>query len=64
MIGGLTVAAASLALASAAQAQSAPQDDASSIGDIVVTGSRIVRQDYVATSPIVTVDEQDFQATG
>lgn len=64
MIGGLTVAAASLALASAAQAQSAPQDQADSIGDIVVTGSRIARQDYVATSPIATVDAQDFQATG
>ncbi len=66
MIGGLTVAVASLALASAAQAQSAPapQDDSTDIGEIVVTGSRIARQDYTATSPIVTVDEQDFQATG
>ncbi|GAA0614211.1 TonB-dependent receptor [Brevundimonas kwangchunensis] len=64
MIAGLTVAAASLALASAAQAQSAPQDEASRIDDVVVTGSRIARQDYAATVPIVTVDEQDFQATG
>lgn len=64
MIGGLTVAVASLALASTAQAQSAPQDEASSIGDIVVTGSRIARQDYTSTSPIVTVGVEDFQATG
>lgn len=64
MIGGLTVAVASLALASAAQAQSAPQEEASSIGDIVVTGSRIARQDYSSTSPIVTVGVEDFQATG
>ena len=31
-------------------------DDATSVGEIVVTGSRIARQDYTATSPIVTVD--------
>lgn len=70
MIGGLTVAAATLAMASAAQAQSTPpqgqpqQDESTSIDDVVVTGSRIARQDYAATSPIVTVDAEDFQATG
>ncbi len=65
MIAGLTVAAASLAFASAAQAQSAPQDqEAATIDDIVVTGSRIARQDYSSTSPIVTVNAEDFQATG
>ena len=68
MIAGLTVAAASLALASAAQAQSAPQsqsqEEATTIDDIVVTGSRIARQDYASTSPIVTVNAEDFQATG
>jgi iron complex outermembrane recepter protein len=31
---------------------------------IVVTGSRIARQDYVANSPIVTVDTADIEATG
>jgi len=31
---------------------------------IVITGSRIARQDYVANSPIVTVDAEDIQATG
>lgn len=70
MIGGLTVAAATLALASAAQAQTAPaqgqpqQEEAAAIDDIIVTGSRIARQDYTSTSPIVTVDAEDFQATG
>src|SRR5262245_42326331 len=31
---------------------------------VVVTGSRIARQDYVANSPIVTVGQEDIQATG
>jgi outer membrane receptor protein involved in Fe transport len=31
---------------------------------IVITGSRIARQDYIANSPIVTVDAEDIQATG
>lgn len=47
----------------AAQSQSA-DDQATQVGEIVVTGSRISRQDYQSTSPIVTVDAQDFQATG
>ena len=42
------------------------QDEAGSdsVEDIVVTGSRIARQDYRSTSPIVTTDAADFQATG
>ncbi len=39
-------------------------DQSTEVGDIVVTGSRIARQDYRSTSPIVTVSAQDFQATG
>lgn len=39
-------------------------DQATEVGEIVVTGSRIARQDYRSTSPIVTVSAQDFQATG
>ena len=31
---------------------------------VVITGSRIARQDYVATSPIVTVGQEDIAATG
>ncbi|MGO4409174.1 MULTISPECIES: TonB-dependent receptor domain-containing protein [unclassified Brevundimonas] len=46
-----------------AQSQ-ATNDQASQVGDIVVTGSRIARQDYRSTSPIVTVSAEDFQATG
>lgn len=33
----------------------APQDDATDIGTVVVTGSRIERQDYIANSPTMTV---------
>lgn len=62
MIGG----AALLAFASPALAQdpvAAPQDEAV-VDEIVVTGSRITRQDYQSSSPIVTVSQEDFQATG
>lgn len=49
--------------AAPAAAQTA-EEQASQVGEIVVTGSRIARQDYRSTSPIVTVSAQDFQATG
>lgn len=45
--------------AGAAQAQ-----EASSVDELVVTGSRIVRQDYVSESPIVTLGEDQIQAVG
>jgi len=45
-----------------AAAQSEPED--TQVEEIVVTGSRIARQDYVANSPIVTVGQEDFQDTG
>lgn len=59
MIIGAAIVAASSAMAAPAMAQ---QQDA--VDDIVVTGSRIARKDYVSTSPIVTVAQEDFQATG
>lgn len=31
---------------------------------VIITGSRIARQDYVANSPIVTVGQEDIAATG
>ncbi|WP_313106068.1 TonB-dependent receptor plug domain-containing protein, partial [Brevundimonas sp.] len=63
------IAAATLpALPAAAQIQTpaAPQssDAAVEIDTIVVTGSRIARQDYSANSPIVTMTQEDFKATG
>ena len=46
-------------------AQDAPQQDLETeLGEVIVTGSRIARQDYTSTSPIVTVGQEDFQATG
>jgi outer membrane receptor protein involved in Fe transport len=39
------------------------QDEAEVSDEITVTGSRIVRQDFTANSPITTVDESAFQNT-
>ncbi|MFK4057388.1 TonB-dependent receptor domain-containing protein [Brevundimonas sp. NPDC046655] len=69
VLSGLVIAAATLpALPAAAQIQTpaAPQssDAAVEIDTIVVTGSRIARQDYSANSPIVTMTQEDFKATG
>jgi outer membrane receptor protein involved in Fe transport len=38
--------------------------DASALEEVVVTGSRIVRKDYEANSPVVTVDENLFDQSG
>lgn len=51
--------ATSFALTTPAIAQSADEDEESaSSQQIIVTGSRIARPDYVANSPTVTVDEE------
>jgi outer membrane receptor protein involved in Fe transport len=47
---------------SPAQAQGAGQG--SEVGEIVVTGSRIARQDYVSESPVVTLGQEQIAATG
>jgi len=47
------------AWSSAAAQEAAP--DSSTVQEVVVTGSRIVRRDYVADSPIVTVNQQQLQ---
>ncbi len=36
----------------------------SEVDEVVVTGSRIARKDYLANSPIVTVTQEDVKATG
>lgn len=54
-IGGSTVLAITPALAQEGQAASADNGEAQAI---VITGSRIARKDYTATSPIVTVDSE------
>ena len=40
------------------------QESAATIEEVVVTGSRIVRQDYVANSPIVSVGQAAIENTG
>lgn len=54
--------AAMLAFAAPAMAQEAQQSD--QLDQIIVTGSRIVRQDYVANSPIATVSSEQIEARG
>jgi outer membrane receptor protein involved in Fe transport len=44
------------------QAQESAEED-QSVDEITVTGSRIIRQDFTANSPIQTVDEQLFDQT-
>ena len=58
IIGG--AALAMVASPSFAQSQDGPAE----VGEIVVTGSRIVRQDYVANSPVATVTAEQIQARG
>ena len=42
----------------------APGDAGAQVGEVVVTGSRIARRDYVADSPIVSVQAKAFENTG
>lgn len=54
-----------LSFAGAASAQQAPPADTPAGGEVVVvTGSRIARQDYVANSPIVTVGQEELAQIG
>jgi outer membrane receptor protein involved in Fe transport len=48
--------------ASTAHAQDASKDEV--LEEVVVTGSRIARRDYVSDSPITTVDQSAIAATG
>lgn len=45
----------------AAQNTIAPPGNASTVQEVVITGSRIARRDYVAESPIVTVPQQELR---
>lgn len=54
----MMVAAASLALTTNAVAQDAEEDE------ILVTGSRIVRQDLDSASPVTTLDREELTITG
>jgi iron complex outermembrane recepter protein len=58
----LVSAAVALALASALSTVSfAAQEEADDLGEVVVTGSRIVRRDYSSQSPLVTVASETFE---
>ena len=62
VIAGLAIVTSTSLMAAPAIAQT--QDEPARIDEIIVTGSRIARKDYAANSPIVTVTQEDFQATG
>lgn len=46
------------------QAQDAPQDEIEEVQTVVVTGTRIARQDYEAASPVISVGTEQLNATG
>ena len=61
----LTSACAYAALmAGAAHAQEDQAGSATQVSDIIVTGSRVARPDYVANSPIVSVSTEAIEDTG
>jgi iron complex outermembrane recepter protein len=60
--GGAILASALAVVPAPAHAQQQQQQDAA-IEEIRVTGSRIVRQDFTANSPITTVDAMQFEET-
>lgn len=47
-----------------AAAQTATGGEPAVVSEVIVTGSRIARQDYTAESPMVTVDEEFVEAAG
>jgi iron complex outermembrane receptor protein len=60
--GGALLASA-LAIVPVGSVVAQEQADDSVLEEVVVTGSRIVRQDFTANSPIQTVDQQMFEQT-
>jgi iron complex outermembrane receptor protein len=63
----LVTSSIGLAVAPSAHAQTvdtAPAVEDTSANDIVITGSRLVRRDLVATSPITTIDDDLVRETG
>ena len=59
---------AAIGMPAAAQSVGVPAEQTASAdedtGDVVVTGSRIARRDFIAESPITTVDQKFVQDTG
>lgn len=58
------VCAYALVAAGAVQAQDATAESETQVNDVIVTGSRIARPDYVANSPIVSVTTEAIEDTG
>lgn len=52
------------ALATAQDRATDPQDDGSQLEEVVVTGSRIRVQDYVAANPVTTVSSESLEQSG
>lgn len=62
---GSALAAVALGLAvSPAVAQTTPQDDTSTIEEVVVTGSRIQRRDADSVGPLLTLTAEDIKNSG
>lgn len=67
---GVTLLSAAALVTTPAWAQEAVavpavnQQTSAEVNEIVITGSRIARKDYLANSPIVTVTQDDIKATG
>jgi iron complex outermembrane receptor protein len=67
LFGAASTLALSLAAGGAAQARqtpSQPPENTAAVEEVIVTGSRIARQDYTAQSAIVTVGQSVLQAQG
>ncbi|RPI59331.1 MAG: hypothetical protein EHM50_09365, partial [Lysobacterales bacterium] len=60
---GGAILASALAIVPVNSVVAQEQQDESVLEEVVVTGSRIVRQDFTANSPIQTVDETLFDET-
>lgn len=63
VMAGVSLMALSAACA-AAPAAAMAQEQNTEVGEVVVTGSRIARQDYTAESPIVSLSQEVVQAAG
>ncbi|PXA86710.1 TonB-dependent receptor [Caulobacter sp. D4A] len=50
--------------AAPALAQAQTKDEPAAVEEVVVTGSRIARRDYVSNSPIMTMDQAAIEKTG
>ena len=63
LVGSTAMLASWMLAGEAAYAQDAAPAAGSTVGEVVVTGSRIARRDFTADSPVVTVTSQAFQNT-